>query len=499
VRIDAGGRRQQPLQACRLLRSSAEFQHLDVGMSNSFAQLMLLQAGRDHRRAHRQDNKAAHLVAVALLMALSFLCGRAAADEYRYPRYDLPFWGFIDGSGQMAIPAQFFGAGRFSEGLAPVRIEAGCGYVDAAGAIKLRLTLSSCRPFSSGRAGFKSEATGRWGFYAPDGRVAIPARFERAQEFSEGFAAVREGTRWAYIDTQGRRLSKDTYSDAMSFSEGLAAVAPDDLFGFIDRLGRMVIEPRYKAVRPFREGLASVKTDRGWGYIDKSGAFASPHRWTSFADDYSEGLAAVWIGSKRGFIRRDGSTAIQPRFVDSTHFSGGMAAVKTSDRTDQPTWMYIDKEGKSVFARRFWDAEPFVGPLALVQLEPRRGQLLPMGYLDRRGEVVATFTQHDGISAIRALRFEPTPIDVRLLSRPPGAFVYMVPLFDWERGGPALLQSPSLPIYRVGNGVTDMTEKVYERVYVAVFERDGQRTCRRVDVKRDQLNEVTAELTEPCR
>ena len=469
-------------------------------MSRSPAQLQLLQPTRGLAPAHTKVRDVLRSVAAALVIVLlSPLWALAATDEYRYPASETPLWGFIDGAGRNVIPARFFKASNFSEGLAAVRLEKGCGYVDAAGAITLRLPLLDCEPFHSGRARFKSEATGRWGFYATDGSVAIPAEFQSAEAFSEGFAAVQEGDRWTYIDTKGRRISGHTYSRARRFSEGFAAVAPDDAFGFIDRLGRMVIEPRHKDAQDFHEGLAAVKTPEGWAYIDKRGEFVSPRRWASFVDSYSEGLAAAWLGSKQGFIRKDGSVAIAPRFVDSTRFSGGLAAVKMSDRTDRPTWMYIDRQGNPAFDRAFWHAEPFAGPLALVQLEPFRDGLQRMGYIDRLGNVVSTFTEYDGRSMIRALRVTPTPTEVRLLSRPAGAAVYMVPLFDWEQAGSALLQSPSLAIYRVGNGVTDLTERVYERVYVTVFERAGQHTCRRIDVKKGQLNEVIGDFTEPCR
>jgi hypothetical protein len=306
---------------------------------------------------------------VALQVALlCSLCERAAGDEYRYPVSESMVWGFIDGEGRIAIPPTFFKAGHFSEGLAAVAINEGCAYSDINGLLKPRLPLTVCNPFHSGRARFGVEATGRSGFLAPDGSVAIPARFDAAHDFSEGIAAVREASRWEYIDTNGRRLAETTYADARPFSEGLAGAAPKDLFGFIDRFGTMVIEPRFRDVGTFHEGLASVRTDSGGGYIDKRGTFVGPQRW-AFAGRYSEGLAAVSVDGKHGFIRTDGSLAIRPQFVDSTDFSGGIAAVQISNRTDRPTWVYIGKRGEPRVPQKFWSAEPFIGPLAAVQLE----------------------------------------------------------------------------------------------------------------------------------
>ena len=68
--------------------------------------------------------------------------------------FPAPKWGFIDKTGRFVLNAQFRWAGRFSEGLAPVKVGDKYGYIDKTGTI------------------------------------AIPPRFSKAESFSEGLAAV---------------------------------------------------------------------------------------------------------------------------------------------------------------------------------------------------------------------------------------------------------------------------------------------------------------------
>jgi len=61
---------------------------------------------------------------------------------------------------------------------------------------------------------------------------------------------------------------------------------------------------------------------------------------------YSEGLAAVQISGKWGYIERSGQFVINPQFDDAFPFSYGLALVRSGPK-------YIDKTGKYV-----WNPSP---------------------------------------------------------------------------------------------------------------------------------------------
>jgi hypothetical protein len=62
---------------------------------------------------------------------------------------------------------------------------------------------------------------------------------------------------------------------------------------------------KYDNVMNFDEGLAAVKLNSKWGFIDKTGREVIPRKYDE-AHDFSEGLAAVKQNSKWGFIDNTG-------------------------------------------------------------------------------------------------------------------------------------------------------------------------------------------------
>ena len=64
---------------------------------------------------------------------------------------------------------------------------------------------------------------------------------------------------------------------------------------------------------------------------------------------FSEGLAAVRMGEKWGYVTTNGTVAIPFLFDGATCFSGGFAKVVVLD--DEPKTLLIGKNGKTVFPK----------------------------------------------------------------------------------------------------------------------------------------------------
>lgn len=132
-------------------------------------------------------------------------------------------FGYIDKTGKLLIPPQFFGAQDFSEGLAAVRIE--------------------------------ETRDSKFGYIDRSGQMVIAPRFHQARPFSQGLAAVETSARvvgnqvvdiaWGFIDKAGVLRIPDNYAFAGNFSEGLARVAVKlgVSMGFVDQAGKMIIPP----------------------------------------------------------------------------------------------------------------------------------------------------------------------------------------------------------------------------------------------------------------
>ena len=166
-------------------------------------------------------------------------------------------WNFLDREGKPAFSRTFDGAGRFAEGLAPVKVGNLWGYIDSSGKFVIKACFGGARSF---REGLACAATGpgpdgeKWGYIDRTGKYVIQPRFSRVRDFSEGLAAAKlsagiggKSGNWCYIDKTGNvviRLPQDT-GDCLDFCGGLARVriAPQALnyrWGYIDRAGEFV-------------------------------------------------------------------------------------------------------------------------------------------------------------------------------------------------------------------------------------------------------------------
>src|SRR5262249_43054146 len=107
-----------------------------------------------------------------------------------------------------------------------------------------------------------------------------------AWSFSRNFGFGR--FKWGFIDKTGALVIPCQFDD----------VAMDNYGGFED--------PNYchgvpKAFRNFSEGLCAVRIGNKWGYIDKTGKVVISPQFDS-AGIFSEGLACVRKGRKVGYI-----------------------------------------------------------------------------------------------------------------------------------------------------------------------------------------------------
>jgi hypothetical protein len=162
--------------------------------------------------------------------------------------------------------------------------------------------------------------------------MVIPTRYGFATNFKDGLALTSEG----YIDKTGKIVIGKKHG-ALSFSEGLAIIKPvNGKVGYMNKAGEIVIEQKFFDGKDFSEGLAAIQVRKKhfkdsfdylmefqvfgeipyrevWGYIDKKAKVVIEPIF-DWADEFSEGLAAVWVEGKMGYIDKNGKLAIQPIF-----------------------------------------------------------------------------------------------------------------------------------------------------------------------------------------
>lgn len=89
----------------------------------------------------------------------------------------------------------------------------------------------------------------------------------------------------------------------------LFLVGRDGKHGYIDCTGRIAIPLHYDDAKDFHDGLAAVNVGGKWGFLDTEGKLALEPQFAETAGFFSEGLGAVRVGEKWGYadqVRQSG-------------------------------------------------------------------------------------------------------------------------------------------------------------------------------------------------
>ena len=100
-------------------------------------------------------------------------------------------------TGKVVIPLKYDEARSFSEGLAKVKLNGKCGYVDKSGNEVVPLKYDYAGIFNEGLAAVK--LNGKSGFVDKSGKVVVPLKYDGAGFFSEGLAVVSLNGKWGFI------------------------------------------------------------------------------------------------------------------------------------------------------------------------------------------------------------------------------------------------------------------------------------------------------------
>ena len=148
------------------------------------------------------------------------------------------------------------------------------------------------------------------------------------------------------------------------------------------KTGEVVILFKYDNALNFSEGLAAVELNGKWGFINKSGKEVIPLKYDSIGS-FSEGFAAVKLSDKWGYINKSGKEVIPLKYDYVENFSKGLAEVVLNGIT-----IKINKSDKNVtpgiYGRRskYGNVLEFNEGLAPVM------SLFKWGYINKSGKEV---------------------------------------------------------------------------------------------------------------
>lgn len=126
---------------------------------------------------------------------------------------------------------------------------------------------------------------GRWGYIDPSGAVRVPAQFDYAFPFRNGFSVVRRGSEReglrAFINESGDLITDFKFDRAYHFVNGFGKAVLDGKWGFVTEKGETVVPFIWDAAGAFHDGHVAVGIgsfrDRRWGLMDSDARLVLPN------------------------------------------------------------------------------------------------------------------------------------------------------------------------------------------------------------------------------
>jgi hypothetical protein len=263
-----------------------------------------------------------------------------------------------------------------------------------------------------------SDTTHRWALYDLEKRRKLTKPiYVDVNDFIENFCWCLRDGKWCYVDTLGHEVIAPTYQKVLShnywkghFRAGVALVEKDNqknfidteghstlskIFnytnsfhnfsiktafvrdtsgktGFIDGFGKWIIDPQYNYVSDVVSnedidlGLIRVTSNNLTGLVNSDGVEIVKPIY-DFIGIFRNGIAAISLNKKYGYIKLDGNPLVPPKYLNCTEFSEGFAWVCD----DTGKWGIIESfEGKLV--SKWYEYEqvgPFNNGISVVRVD----------------------------------------------------------------------------------------------------------------------------------
>lgn len=294
--------------------------------------------------------------------------------------------GVINRAGREVVPSQYDEVSLPNEGMIRVRNGNLWGFYDTAGNKVIDFQYRTESDFSEGLAVVNVDVdslTVKYGYINKDNQMVIPARYDFAMTFSEGFAVIKNYDRYGIIDRNGKevfpckyigitnmmegrffafdaetelaamfdknmkQLTDFKYNEIQFYNEGFYTARIGNQYTYLDKKGHECFG-MYEELSGFFDGYSMVKKDGKYGIINKKGKIILPIEydnsgWRTMEYIFSENLAMVEKDGKYGFVNKRGKIVIPLIYESAQHCTEGLIAVEKNG-----VWGYIDKEGNEV-------------------------------------------------------------------------------------------------------------------------------------------------------
>lgn len=266
------------------------------------------------------------------------------------------WWGLYSWDGKELLPAIYSYIGEAGEGLVPVRAENGIWrYLNMNGETIIPFRFSQAGPFYKGLAQVTDYQSGKRYFINKAGEEIISSDeipFYRADLF--------------WLDRNDHkiwRITRASYDDFKLLNPDLIQVSQKGKVGLLSSDDKLIVPCRYDYVTaPSAEGYSAVQVGSKWGVIDRNGRYSMPltdkfERIFPFYENY----ARVLMKGRYGFIDIKGNMYISPQYPDAGNASEGMIAVKINNK-----WGFVNTDEELKVQPYYDQVWAFVNGCAIV-------------------------------------------------------------------------------------------------------------------------------------
>ncbi len=213
-----------------------------------------------------------------------------------------------------------------------------------------------------------------WGVVDPSGKTIVQPDFEKIELFydlknSSVYFRVHKDHLYGLLSSSGQMLLPPTFQSLEGIKDGkFIASSKGGYPEIIDsKTGKVVIAPQAQSITPFDSVIAARRGDT-WSLLNGKGQPISAPKIdkiiTSKTGDWlCEGLGAVVVNGKVGFVNARGEMVIKPQYQYATAFHDGLSAV-----WDGTLWQFIDRSGKFISPVKFAQLSSFQNGKASVTL-----------------------------------------------------------------------------------------------------------------------------------
>jgi len=265
-----------------------------------------------------------------------------------------------------------------------ISYDAAVEIINPATGVKKQLPSAEAGDFNEEGVFLLKNKAFKYDFYDFTGKKLNTVSYYAAVNFSEGICVLQETSNSnPYLADRNFKKIKDlSFSFQGPFSEGLAACTDptNSQLVYINKNGDRVFSVTAKEGGRCINGRIAIKDAYGWFFIvDKTGKGIGKQSWNGLGD-FSEGLAAVKVNGKWGFIDSAATMVIPEQYDEVSSFTKGAAVVKINGK-----YKLINKRGEAISNASYEGAgDPANGTFPLMKGDK-------VGLADSKGTAVISF------------------------------------------------------------------------------------------------------------